>query len=190
VNARDAMPKGGKLSLETRNVALDEKYSRAYTEVTPGDYVRIAVSDTGGGIPASIRDKIFDPFFSTKGVGKGTGLGLSMVYGFVKQSGGHINVYSEEGHGTTIKLYLPRASALPEETAGPAVASLIEGGSETILVVEDDALVRSSVTAQMQSLGYHTIAAANSAEALALIERGATFDLLFTDVIMPGTMNG
>jgi len=113
----------------------------------------IAVSDTGGGIPASIRDKIFDPFFSTKGVGKGTGLG--MVYGFVKQSGGHINVYSLEGHGTTIKLYLPRASA-PEEVIEAAAPSLIEGGMETILVVEDDALVRKSVTTQIQSLGYQT----------------------------------
>ncbi len=170
-------------------MALDEKYSRAYTEVTPGDYVRIAVSDTGGGIPASIRDKIFDPFFSTKGVGKGTGLGLSMVYGFVKQSGGHINVYSEEGHGTTIKLYLPRASA-PEEVVEAAAPSLIEGGMETILVVEDDALVRKSVTTQIQSLGYQTISVASGAEALAVLERGESFDLLFTDVIMPGSMNG
>jgi PAS domain S-box-containing protein len=189
VNARDAMPKGGKLTLETKNEMLDETYSRAYTEVTPGEYVMVAVSDTGGGIPASIRDKIFDPFFSTKGVGKGTGLGLSMVYGFVKQSGGHINVYSEEGHGTTIRLYLPRAST-PEEIVEAAAPSLIEGGMETILVVEDDALVRKSVTTQIQSLGYQTISVASGAEALAVVERGESFDLLFTDVIMPGSING
>jgi PAS domain S-box-containing protein len=189
VNARDAMPKGGKLTLETRNVVLDEAYSQTHDEVTPGDYVMIAVSDTGIGIPVAIRDKIFDPFFSTKGIGKGTGLGLSMVYGFVKQSGGHINVYSEEGHGTTIKLYLPRASA-PEEVSEAAAPSLIEGGIETILVVEDDALVRRSVTTQIQSLGYQTIEAASGAEALAVLDRGESFDLLFTDVIMPGSMNG
>jgi PAS domain S-box-containing protein len=188
VNARDAMPKGGKLTFETRNVVLDESYSQANDEVTPGDYVMIAVSDTGTGIPAAIRDKIFDPFFSTKGVGKGTGLGLSMVYGFVKQSGGHVNVYSEEGHGTTIKLYLPRATA-PEELSEAADPSLIEGGMETILVVEDDALVRKSVTTQIQSLGYQTIEAASGAEALAVVDRGESFDLLFTDVIMP-SMNG
>jgi len=156
--------------------------------VTPGDYVMIAVSDTGTGISAAIRGKIFDPFFSTKGVGKGTGLGLSMVYGFVKQSGGHINVYSEEGHGTTIKLYLPRMTALDEVTEA-AAPSLIEGGMETILVVEDDALVRRSVTTQIQSLGYQTIEAASGAEALAVVDRGESFDLLFTDVIMP-SING
>jgi PAS domain S-box-containing protein len=190
VNGRDAMPGGGKLTFETANVTLDERYAQTHAEVAPGDYVMVAVSDTGSGIPKDIRDRIFDPFFSTKEVGKGTGLGLSMVYGFLKQSGGHINVYSEEGHGTTIKVYLPRASEEPKEAAEPAVAPLIEGGTETILVVEDDALVRTSVTAQMRSLGYQTIAAANATEALALIERGAAFDLLLTDVIMPGAMNG
>jgi CheY-like chemotaxis protein len=183
------MPKGGKLTLETSNVALDEAYSREHSDVTPGDYVMIAVSDTGTGIPATIRDKIFDPFFSTKGFGKGTGLGLSMVYGFVKQSSGHINVYSEEGHGTTVKLYLPRATAA-EEISEATDASLIEGGIETILVVEDDALVRRSVTTQIQSLGYQTIEAASAAEALVVVERGDAFDLLFTDVVMPGSMNG
>jgi PAS domain S-box-containing protein len=190
VNARDAMPAGGKLTFETGNVKLDERYADTHADVAAGDYVMVAVSDTGTGIPKAIRDRIFDPFFSTKELGKGTGLGLSMVYGFVKQSGGHINVYSEEGHGTTIKVYLPRASAPPEQIDERAPASAIEGGSETILVVEDDALVRSSVTAQMQSLGYRTIAVGNAAEALALIERGVNFDLLFTDVIMPGAMNG
>jgi PAS domain S-box-containing protein len=189
VNSRDAMPKGGKLTLETRNVVLDETYTHLHAEATPGDYVMIAVSDTGSGIPAAIRDKIFDPFFSTKGVGKGTGLGLSMVYGFVKQSGGQIDVYSEEGHGTSIKLYLPRASA-PEEVAEAAAPSLIEGGMETILVVEDDALVRRSVTTQIQSLGYQTISVGSGAEALEVVERGDSFDLLFTDVIMPGSING
>jgi PAS domain S-box-containing protein len=190
VNARDAMPAGGKLTFETGNVNLDERYVDSHADVAEGDYVMVAVSDTGTGISKAIRDRIFDPFFSTKEIGKGTGLGLSMVYGFVKQSGGHINVYSEEGHGTTIKVYLPRASAPPEQAEEPAAELPVEGGSETILVVEDDALVRSSVTAQMQSLGYRTIAVGSAAEALALIERGVTFDLLFTDVIMPGAMNG
>jgi PAS domain S-box-containing protein len=190
VNARDAMPKGGKLTLETCNVVLDETYTGSHAEVTPGEYVMIAVSDTGTGIPAAIRDKIFDPFFSTKGVGKGTGLGLSMVYGFVKQSGGQIDVYSEEGLGTSIKLYLPRASAPEEVVAEAAAPSLIEGGMETILVVEDDALVRRSVTTQIQSLGYQTISVGSGAEALQVVERGDSFDLLFTDVIMPGSLNG
>ena len=138
INARDAMPDGGKLTLETSNVHLDESYAKANSEVQPGDYVLIAVSDTGEGIPADIRDRVFEPFFTTKEVGRGTGLGLSMVYGFIKQSGGHIKIYSEVGHGTTIKLYLPKASA--EAQAAQEVAGApIEGGSETILVVEDDA---------------------------------------------------
>jgi PAS domain S-box-containing protein len=189
LNARDAMPDGGKLVLETGNVHLDESYARAHAEVTPGPYVMIAVSDTGHGIPAAIRDRVFDPFFTTKGIGKGTGLGLSMVYGFIKQSNGHIKIYSEEGHGTTIKIYLPRAGARADEaTAQPAAA--IEGGAETILVVEDDPLVRNYVATQLASLGYTAITAANAAEALARIDDGEPFDLLFTDVIMPGAING
>jgi CheY-like chemotaxis protein len=190
VNARDAMPDGGKLTLETKNVVLDQGYARTNAEVQAGDYVMVAVSDTGDGIPEAIRQKIFEPFFTTKEVGRGTGLGLSMVYGFVKQSGGHIKVYSEEGYGTTFKLYLPRASARAEAIAEASQESAIEGGTETILVVEDDALVRGAVTTRLQNLGYKTLAAANAAEALAIADIGAQFDLLFTDVIMPGTMNG
>jgi PAS domain S-box-containing protein len=189
LNARDAMPDGGKLVLETGNVHLDESYARAHAEVVPGPYVMIAVSDTGHGIPAAIRDRVFDPFFTTKGVGKGTGLGLSMVYGFAKQSNGHIKIYSEEGHGTTIKIYLPRASAQADEAVvQPATA--VEGGAERILVVEDDPLVRNYVAAQLTSLGYTAITAANAAEALTRIDDGEPFDLLFTDVIMPGAING
>lgn len=190
VNARDAMPNGGRLTLETSNVALDQTYADANGDVQPGDYVMVAVSDTGGGIPEPIRQKIFEPFFTTKGVGEGTGLGLSMVYGFVKQSGGHIKVYSEEGQGTTFKLYLPRAGARAQQIAGVSGDLTIERGMETILLVEDDSLVRASVTAQLESLGYTTLKAGNATEALALAERGAKFDLLFTDVIMPGQMNG
>ncbi len=190
VNARDAMPNGGKVMLETANVVLDEDYAAANSEVVPGPYVMIAVSDTGAGIPAAIRDKVFEPFFSTKGVGKGTGLGLSMVYGFVKQSGGHIKIYSETGSGTTIKLYLRQADAQADQQPEPPVALPAGSGSERILLVEDDPLVRTSVTAQLESLGYRTIAVANAAEALAVIDRGAPFDLLFTDVIMPGAMDG
>jgi PAS domain S-box-containing protein len=190
VNARDAMPNGGKLTLETGNVILDESYADANREVKPGSYVMVAVSDTGTGIPAAVRDRVFEPFFTTKEAGKGTGLGLSMVYGFVKQSGGHIKIYSEEGHGTTIKIYLPRAGAQWAQAAATAPAPHIEGGNEMILVVEDDALVRTSVTAQLQSLGYQTISAANAADALLIVDGGAAFDLLFTDIIMPGPMNG
>ncbi len=190
INARDAMPSGGKLTLETKNVTFDENYVAANGDVQAGNYVMIAVSDTGVGIPEAIRDRVFDPFFSTKQVGKGTGLGLSMVYGFVKQSGGHIKVYSEEGHGTTFKLYLPQANAPPEQIAAEPSTPEIEGGNETILVVEDDPLVRAYVNTQLQSLGYKTLSAANGVEALAIADSGAAFDLLFTDIIMPGRLNG
>jgi len=188
INARDAMPNGGKLLLETQNVLLDEAYAQANAEVQPGRYVMLAVSDTGTGMTAEVRDKVFEPFFTTKEVAKGSGLGLSMVYGFVKQSGGHIKVYSEEGHGTRIRLCLPPAHG-HAETVISAVAP-ISGGTETILVVEDDSLVRNFVIAQLHSLGYKTIAAADSRAALVHVESGQPFDLLFTDVIMPGGMTG
>ncbi|MDB5611887.1 MAG: hybrid sensor histidine kinase/response regulator [Bradyrhizobium sp.] len=189
LNARDAMPDGGKLILETGSAYLDENYANMHGDVQPGRYALIAVSDTGTGIPAAILDKVFNPFFTSKGPGKGTGLGLSMVYGFVKQSAGHIKIYSEERHGTTIKMYLPPGTGalLASETAS---ASVIQGGHETILVVEDDKLVRDYVLTQLHSLGYATLDAANATEALALVEAGREFDLLFTDVIMPGSMNG
>ena len=188
LNARDAMPNGGKLILETRTVVLDDNYAGNNEDVRPGRYALIAVSDTGIGIPADMLDKVFDPFFTSKGPGKGTGLGLSMVYGFVKQSAGHIKIYSEEGHGTTIKMYLPpgTGAAVAVEAAVPAM----QGGHETILVVEDDKLVRDYVLTQLHSLGYVTLEAANAAEALTLVNADNRFDLLFTDIIMPGVMNG
>ncbi len=189
LNSRDAMPNGGKLILETSMAFLDESYAGMHGDVRPGRYVLIAVSDTGIGIPAAILDKVFNPFFTSKGPGKGTGLGLSMVYGFVKQSAGHINIYSEEGHGTTIKMYLPPGTGTLFAFEG-ALAPVVEGGHETILVVEDDKLVRDYVLTQLHSLGYVTLDAANAAEALAIVGAGNQFDLLFTDVIMPGAMNG
>jgi PAS domain S-box-containing protein len=188
INARDAMPNGGKLLLETHKVELDEAYAQANADVRPGAYVMLAVSDTGTGMPPDVQEKAFEPFFTTKELGKGSGLGLSMVYGFVKQSGGHIKLYSEEGHGTTIKLYLPPGEGAAE--AAGAAAPAAAGGVETILVVEDDNLVRNFVTAQLQSLGYKTIAAHDGRTALALIDRGEPFDLLFTDVVIPGGMSG
>jgi PAS domain S-box-containing protein len=190
VNARDAMPEGGKLTLETGNVYLDEAYAKAHSEVEPGPYVMFAVSDTGPGIPAPIREKVFEPFFTTKDIGKGTGLGLSMVYGFVKQSHGHIKLYSEEGQGTTFKIYLPRAASEAGRSEPNSPVSRQGDGSEIILVVEDDATVRQSVTLQLESLGYRSITATNAAEALDIIDRGVHFDLLFTDLVMPGPMNG
>ena len=190
INARDAMPNGGRLVLETANVFLDEGYANMHSDVTPGHYIMIAVSDTGTGIPPALLERVFEPFFTTKEVGRGTGLGLSMVFGFVKQSGGHVNIYSEDGHGTSVKIYLPRATGLQQTPAEVLVSGGIEGGTETILVVEDDAMVRRYVMTQIQSLGYTTLEAPNAAEALRIIDDFSAIDLLFTDVIMPGAMNG
>jgi signal transduction histidine kinase/CheY-like chemotaxis protein len=191
LNARDAMPDGGKLTLETKNVVLDENYARLNSEVRPGNYVMIAVSDTGSGIPSNLLEKVFEPFFTTKEAGKGSGLGLSMVYGFVKQSNGHIKIYSEEGHGTTVKLYLPQATGGgPEEPAGETGGYAGEHGDQAILIVEDDPLVREYVVAQITRFGFRTLAAGNAAEALAIIDGPERIDLLFTDVMLPGGVNG
>lgn len=189
INARDAMEGSGTLTFSTSNVAFGIREAVATGVEGAGDYVVIEVADTGPGIPPSIRDKIFDPFFSTKDVGKGTGLGLSMVFGFVKQSGGSIEIGGEEGRGAVFRIYLPKAdaSALPlsDGDERPVI-----GGHETILCVEDDLEVRQFVTVQLESLGYKAIVAANAAEALAIAGRGTPFDLLFTDIVMPGPMNG
>jgi signal transduction histidine kinase/ActR/RegA family two-component response regulator len=189
INARDAMAGNGKLLLETGNVDLDQAYAEQHDEVSAGRYVMLAVSDDGCGIPAAIHDRVFEPFFTTKAVGDGTGLGLSMVYGFVKQSGGHIELYSEQGHGTTIRLYLPCA-ALPEAALDSAAAPLAQRGREQVLVVEDDALVRSYVMTHLKALGYTAHPAASAAEAMAMVYDDVAFDLLFTDVMLPGGMNG
>jgi len=189
INARDAMPDGGTLTFATSNITLGGRVASADGVDRPDLYVVVEVTDTGTGVPEAIRDKIFDPFFSTKETGQGTGLGLSMVFGFAKQSGGNIEVDSEEGRGTTFRLYLPKAdgdaSQLPlEDDLQPT------GGTETILCVEDDASVRANVTTQLESLGYTVITASNAAEALAIVDGGAEFDLLFTDIVMRGKMNG
>jgi PAS domain S-box-containing protein len=192
LNSRDAMPEQGKLVIETDDVLLDEHYAHANSEVSPGPYVMIAISDTGTGIPAAILHKVFDPFFTTKEVGRGTGLGLSMVYGFVKQSNGHVKIYSEDGHGTTVKLYLPKAQGdeANEASSQHRHETSNQGGTESILVVEDDALVREYVVAQLKSLGYRVASAENASQALSRLEEDATIDVLFTDIIMPGPMNG
>jgi CheY-like chemotaxis protein len=189
LNGRDAMPDGGKLTIEARDVELDDSYVRTNSDAVAGSYVMVAVTDSGHGIPVGILEHVFEPFFTTKDVDKGSGLGLSMVYGFVKQSNGHIKLYSEEGHGTTVRMYLPKAISVasPARLVGrPNIA----GGDETILVVEDDWMVRTVVVGQIKSLGYATLAAANAAEALAIIDSAQKIDLLFTDIIMPGSMNG
>ena len=189
LNARDAMPDGGKLTLETRNVVLDENYPGMTSELKPGDYVMIAVSDTGEGIPGSLLDKVFEPFFTTKEVGKGSGLGLSMVYGFVKQSNGHIKIYSEESHGTTVKLYLPAAAGVPDALAAEAGSPGGDHGDESILIVEDDALVREYVVTQISRFGTTPWPPAMPPRRWR-IDGPERFDLLFTDVIMPGGLNG
>jgi PAS domain S-box-containing protein len=190
LNARDAMPSGGKLVVETANISLDEDYAAMNRDVAIGNYVMVAVSDTGMGISPANLERVFDPFFTTKEVGKGTGLGLSMVFGFVKQSNGHIKIYSEVGHGTTVKIYLPRATGMSDTPVESLASMSISGGSETILVVEDDNLVRRYVVTQIESLGYKTLEASRASEALKIIDGPGHIDLLFTDVIMPGSMNG
>ncbi|MDR5856483.1 response regulator [Caballeronia sp. LZ050] len=187
INARDAMKGHGKLTIEAGNASLDETYALRNADVTPGQYVMVAVTDTGSGMSPEVQERAFEPFFTTKREGQGTGLGLSMVYGFVKQSGGHVKVYSEEGHGTTVRLYLPRARQEEDlETnvdAGPA-----KGGSETILVVEDDEEVRATVVDLLADLGYRVLRAKDAQSALAIVESGVPIDLLFTDVVMPGPL--
>lgn len=189
INARDAMSDGGKLTLTTRNVVFGVREAIAVGAGYAGDYVEIEIADTGTGIPQAILERIFDPFFSTKEVGKGTGLGLSMVFGFVKQSGGGIRVASAEGRGTTFAIYLPKANTSALRPTGYDDRKVV-GGTETILCVEDDRDVRQYVTVQLESLGYKVIAAANAAEALAIAAEGTPFDLLFTDIVMAGGMNG
>jgi CheY-like chemotaxis protein len=196
VNARDAMLDGGKLTIETANTRLDESYVQQNVEVTPGQYVVICVSDTGMGMDKEVAARVFEPFFTTKDVGKGTGLGLSQVYGFVKQSGGHVKIYTERGdresRGTTVKIYLPRYLGPDEEEEAAAEVQLPEGGAqETILVVEDDRDVRAYTVEVLSELGYHVLEAAEGHEALRLLGDAAVHcDLLFTDVVLPGGMNG
>jgi PAS domain S-box-containing protein len=189
LNARDAMPQGGQLTLETANARLDQEYADQYVEVQPGQYVMVAVSDTGIGIPSDSLERVFEPFFTTKAKGKGTGLGLSMVYGFIKQSGGHIKVYSEPGEGTTVKMYIPRCLN-PGQAANAVQQDHPDLGSEVILLVEDDELVRRYGQDQLESLGYRVVTAENGPQALAILQQRADIDLLFTDVIMPGGMSG
>ena len=185
VNARDAMPLGGRMNIETANVHLDENYARTHMGVTPGDFVMIAVSDTGIGMDAETRRRIFEPFFTTKEKGKGTGLGLATVYGIVKQTGGDIWVYSEPGRGTTFKLYFPRVSEPVVESGGPETPSA-GGASETILVVEDEKAVRDLTVRMLERLGYHLLTAASGAEAIAVSRAfSGTIHLLLTDVVMP-----
>jgi signal transduction histidine kinase/ActR/RegA family two-component response regulator len=192
VNARDAMPDGGKLTIETSNSYLDEDYTASEEDVQAGQYVVIAVSDTGVGMPPDIIAKAFDPFFTTKEVGQGTGLGLSQVYGFIKQSGGHAKIYSEIGQGTTIKLYLPRLLAAQSETPGETApeARPPQGDREVILVVEDEADVRELAVNSLQELGYEVLEAGDGPSALRQLEARGDIRLLFTDVGLPGGLNG
>lgn len=190
VNARDAMPQGGYLTIETANIMLDDDYAASHQEVTAGQYIMVSISDNGKGMPPEVVTKAFEPFFTTKEMGKGTGLGLSMAYGFVKQSGGHIKIYSEVGEGTTIKLYFPRTKVAAASLETTKVVEARGGNGETILVVEDDHMVRMNVIRQLQSLNYNVISARNGLEALAVLEKTSNVDLLFTDIVMPGGMNG
>jgi signal transduction histidine kinase/DNA-binding response OmpR family regulator len=187
INARDAMSGSGKLTIEMGNAALDQEYARNHQEVLPGQYVMLAVTDTGSGMRPDILEKVFEPFFSTKPEGKGTGLGLSMVYGFVKQSGGHVKIYSEVDQGTTVRIYLPRSVADEDREVvvhnGPVL-----GGTETVLVVEDDEDVRSIVVETLTDLGYRVLTAKDAQAGLNVIESGVLIDVIFTDVVMPGQL--
>jgi CheY-like chemotaxis protein len=188
VNARDAMAGRGRLTIEAGNARLDDSYAVQHAEVVPGQYVMVAVTDTGCGMPKEVAEQVFDPFFTTKPEGQGTGLGLSMVHGFVKQSGGHVKVYSEVGQGTTIRIYLPR-SRDKEDAPVDVATGAITGGSEVVLVVEDDDDVRTTTCEMLIDLGYRVLRARDADSGMAIIDSGAVIDLLFTDVVMPGQLN-
>jgi PAS domain S-box-containing protein len=190
INARDALLDGGKLTIEAANAWLDDDYAAAQAEVAPGQYVLLAVTDNGTGMPPEILERAFEPFFTTKQVGKGSGLGLSMVYGFVKQSGGHVKVYSEAGEGTTVKIYLPRAQADPAADPATPAAPIVGSRGETVLVVEDDPDVRTLAVALLRGLGYEVLEAGSADAALDRLEETSRVNLLFTDVVLPGGMSG
>lgn len=191
LNARDAMPGGGRLTIETANARIDQDYAAQQGDIEVGQYVLITVSDNGSGIGPKDLSRVFDPFFTTKEFGKGTGLGLSMVYGFVKQSRGHIKIYSEVGHGTAVKMYLPRASGIDDASEeSPAESPVDFRGTEKILLVEDDEYVRNYASDQLVDLGYYVFSMKNGADALECLQQVPDIDLLFTDVVMPGGMSG
>jgi len=190
VNARDAMPEGGKIVIETSNVELDETYAKQHESVRPGSYVMLSFSDTGCGMDAKTRTRIFEPFFTTKGTGKGTGLGLSTVYGIVKQSGGYIWAYSEPLRGTTFKIYLPRVDSPAQTLHSERLDLAFDRGTETVLLVEDDVSLRGLTATLMRGAGYTVLDAADGAAAIEVATRHLnSIDLVLTDVIMPG-MNG
>jgi CheY-like chemotaxis protein len=189
INARDAMPEGGLLTLELANSMLDDAYAAQHAELEPGQYVMFAITDTGKGMDAATMERALDPFFTTKPPGEGTGLGLPQVYGFVKQTGGHLKIYSEVGEGTTVKLYLPRSLGQETVQVGPVAVPAI-GGSETILLVDDDEIVRETVAAMLMDFGFGVVQAPGGAEALAILKGSAEIDLLLTDVVMPGAISG
>jgi nitrogen-specific signal transduction histidine kinase len=190
VNARDAMPNGGKLTVEASNQTLDRDYRRTNPEVAPGQYALICVSDTGQGMTPDVLCRAFEPFYTTKEIGQGTGLGLSQVYGFVKQSGGHVKIYSETGHGTTVKLYFPRAHGRADDVEDDCCALHGSIDGETILLVEDDNDLRSHLSDTLRELNYRVLGAPDAKSALGILERTSTrIDLMLTDVIMPA-MNG
>jgi CheY-like chemotaxis protein len=196
VNARHAMPDGGRLTIETTNAYLDEAYVRRFGDMQPGQYVQVSVADTGTGIAPEVLGRVFEPFFTTKDVEAGSGLGLAQVHGFVKQTGGHVRIYSEVGHGTTVKIYLPRLHGAEAVAAIPAPAAEtvapVSGArpGETILVVEDNDGVREYARSALEEFGYKIIEAVNAADALRLAQDGARIDLLFTDVVLPGGASG
>jgi PAS domain S-box-containing protein len=187
INARDAMNGEGRLTIEASNAFLDDEYARQHDEVAPGQYVMIAVTDTGAGIPPDILERVYEPFFTTKAEGKGTGLGLAMVHGFLKQSAGHVKIYSEVGSGTTVKLYFPREVA-SEDTLVVTSSGEVKGGEETVLVVEDDDEVREVAVSMLTELGYRVLKARDAAGALVIVDSGIPIDLIFTDVMMPGAL--
>ncbi len=190
LNSRDAMPAGGTLIVETGNARLDADYAALHSEVTPGDFVMLAVSDTGEGMPPEVLERAFEPFFTTKDTGKGSGLGLSMVYGFVNQSGGHINIYSEVDRGTTARIYLPRKLIVGEAAAPPEIVVAPPSGNETILLVEDSSELRAVTDLQLGRLGYTVLAAGNAEDGLALLRKHATIHLLLTDIVLPSGVDG
>ena len=191
VNAQDAMPQGGKLVVETRNMVFDDQHTDLHAEIEPGEYVQLSITDTGTGMPPDVRDRVFEPFFTTKEKGRGTGLGLAMVYGFVKQLGGYVTIYSEVGHGTTINLYFPRADgASVPETPAAKKSDIDAPTREAILVVEDDERVRQLTTKRLKLIGYRVLEAHDGPSALEILRRGDHVDLVFTDLIMPGGLSG